>query len=73
MSEIFMKEFDKALVKMFTGANCNPYEVGYASCVEVKKINESSIDLSWYANTIERFHEVSISVPKDKGVKSKRV
>ena len=66
MSEIFMKEFDKALVKMFTGANCNPYEVGYASCVEVKQINESSIDLSWYANTIERFHEVSISIPKDK-------
>lgn len=66
MSDIYMKEYNDALVKMFNGANCNPYEVGYAGFIEVKKINENSIDLSWYPNTSTRFHEVSISIPKDK-------
>lgn len=65
-SEIDMKEFDNALVTMIEGANNNPYEVGYGSFVEVRQINENSIDLSWYPNTHTRFHEVSISIPKDK-------
>ena len=66
MSEIYMKEYNNALVKMFEGANCNPYEVGCAGFVAVRQINENSIDLSWYLNTSTRFHEVSISIPKDK-------
>lgn len=66
MSKIFMKEYDKALVNMFKGANCNPYEVGHAGCVQARQINKNSIDLSWYPNTSTRFHEVSISIPKDK-------
>jgi hypothetical protein len=66
MSEIYMKEYDNALVKMFEGANCNPYEVGCAGFVAVRQINENSMDLSWYLNTSTRFHEVSISLPKDK-------
>jgi hypothetical protein len=66
MSEIYMKEYDNALIKMFKGANCNPYEVGCAGFVAPRQINDNSIDLSWYPNTHTRFHEVSISIPKDK-------
>ena len=65
MSEIYMKEFDEALGKMLRGEECNPYEVGYVSQVAVRKINSSSLELSWYPNTFTRFHEVSINLPKD--------
>jgi hypothetical protein len=66
MSEIYMGEFDEALAKMLKREECNPYEVGYVSPVAIRKINENSLDLSWYPNTITRFHEVSISLPRDK-------
>jgi len=66
MSEIYMNEFDQALGKMLRREECNPYEVGYVSPVAIRKINESSLELSWYPNTFTRFHEVSISLPKDK-------
>jgi len=66
MSEIYMGEFGTALVKMLKEKDGTPHEVGYVSYIVVKKINTNSIDLSWYPNTHTRFHEVSISIPKDK-------
>lgn len=65
MSEIYIKEFDEALGKMLRREECNPYEVGYVSLVVVRKINDTSLELSWYPNTFTRFHEVSITLPKD--------
>ncbi|MDG1819328.1 MAG: hypothetical protein P8H31_05805 [Porticoccaceae bacterium] len=65
MSEIYMGEFDEALSKMFHKEGCNPYEIGYVSRVVARKINSNSLDLSWYPNTLTRFHEVSISLPRD--------
>ncbi len=65
MSEIYMGEFDEALGKMLRGEECNPYEVGYVSPVAVRRINNNSLDLSWYPNTFTRFHEVSTSLPRD--------
>ncbi|RYZ89044.1 hypothetical protein [Noviherbaspirillum suwonense] len=65
MSEIYMKEFDEALEKMLRGEECSPYKVGYVSQVSVRKINNASLELSWYPNTYTRFHEVSVTLPKD--------
>jgi hypothetical protein len=65
VSEIYMGEFSEALDKMLQGEECNPYEVGYVSPVAARKINEVSMELSWYPNTFTRFHEVSIILPKD--------
>lgn len=65
MSEIYMKEFDEALDRMLRGEECNPYEVGCVSPVAVKSVNGASLELSWYPNTYTRFHEVSISLPKE--------
>tara|TARA_B100001113_G_C21064105_1_gene602569 strand:+ start:264 stop:1253 length:990 start_codon:yes stop_codon:yes gene_type:complete len=65
MSEIHMKEFDEAVQKMLRREECNPYEVGYVSPVAIRTINSNSLDLSWYPNTFTRFHEVSISLPRD--------
>lgn len=65
ISKIYMAEFDDALQKMFHGEACNPYEVGYVSPVAIRRINSNSLDLSWYPNTFTRFHEVSISLPRE--------
>jgi len=65
MSEIYMEEFDAALHRMLRREECNPYEVGYVSPVAVRAINANSLDLSWYPSTYTRFHEVSITLPKD--------
>jgi len=66
MSEIYMEEFDNELEKMIQGEECSPYEVGYVSPVAIRKINDQLMELSWYANTHTRFHEVSITLPRDK-------
>ena len=66
MSEIYMEEFDEALKSMLRREECNPYEVGYVSPVAIRKINDNSLELSWYPNTYTRFHEVSITLPRDK-------
>lgn len=65
ISEVYMNEFGEALQKMLRSEDCNPYEVGYVSPVAVRKINRTSLELSWYPNTHTRFHEVSITLPKD--------
>lgn len=65
MSEIYMEEFDEALQKMLRREECNPYGVGYVSPVAIRTRNSNSLDLSWYPNTFTRFHEVSISLPRD--------
>ena len=66
MSEIYMEEFSDSLIKMLEENDVNPYEIGYVGNIAGRKINENSIDLSWYPNVNTRFHEVSISIPKDK-------
>lgn len=66
MSEQYMEEFSDALISMLEGSDVNPYEVGYVGYVAAKKININSLELSWYPNIHTRFHEVSISIPRDK-------
>ncbi|WP_026441273.1 hypothetical protein [Acinetobacter tandoii] len=65
MSEIYMEEFDVELGKMLRREESNPYVVGSVCRVSVRAINSNSLDLSWYLNTHTRFHEISISIPKD--------
>jgi len=66
MSEIYMEEFSVSLTYMLEGKEINPYEVGYSGYIVGNKINANSIDMSWYPNVHTRFHEVSISIPKEK-------
>lgn len=64
MSEVYMEEFSKELDKMLRGEEASPYEVGYVSPVAVRRITDPSVELSWYPNTWDRFHEVSVTLPK---------
>lgn len=63
MDEKWMAEYDKALARMFAGGD---YEnVGYISYATPRAISASAIELSWYPNLHDRFHEVKISLPRD--------
>ena len=62
-----MAEFEAALIKSF--GNCETaYSVGYYANVAARAIGDHSIELSWYPNTYDRFHEVRITLPQSEFV-----
>ena len=64
----YTDEYHESMLRFFDGAD---YEhVGYMSPVACRKINDNSLELSWYPNTNERFHEVAISLPKTEIVRT---
>jgi len=62
MDEKWMVEYEKALVEMINERDFA--NVGYISRVAVRSINPTSIELSWYPNVFDRFHEVNITLPR---------
>lgn len=66
LDEIYIDEYDQMMVQFFNGSDC--YHVGYVMPVAVRKTNSNSLELSWYPNTNDRFHEVSIRLPRDQFV-----
>ena len=63
MGEEWMTDYDAAFTAMADGG---PYaNVGYISPAVARRVGPDSIELSWYPNTHERFHEVKITLPKD--------
>jgi hypothetical protein len=66
VDECFMADYEKSMLSFFGGAE---YEaVGYVSYVAARKIYDKSLELSWYANVHDRFHEVTIGLPRDQYV-----
>lgn len=63
MDEKWLKEYEASMLRIFEG---NPSEgpVGYISYAAVRHADEYGLDLSWYPNTHDRFHEVRIRLPK---------
>lgn len=66
VDECFMADYDKSMLGFFSG---DEYKVvGYVSYVAARKINERSLELSWYTNVHDRFHEVMIILPRNQFV-----
>jgi len=66
MDEKWMAEYEQALLKLFNGG---PYEtVGYIAYAAARSISSSGVELSWYANVSDRFHELRITLPRDQFV-----
>ncbi|MDD4870098.1 MAG: hypothetical protein PHR77_06020, partial [Kiritimatiellae bacterium] len=66
IDEIYLEEYEKALIE-----SCNGEEyraVGYISYIVAKRIFTNSVELSWYPNSIDRYHEVPIVLPAEKFV-----
>lgn len=64
MDEKWMAEFESALVRSVSGNGETAYSVGYSSVAAARAIGTDSIELSWYPNTHDRFHEVRITLPR---------
>jgi hypothetical protein len=63
MDEMYIEEYEKFMFKVLSGSEYEP-PIGYISYAAVRKINVESLEMSWYPNIYDRFHEVVIILPK---------
>jgi hypothetical protein len=64
MDEKWIAEYEKALVKSVDETGDSAYSVGYYSAAVALAIGPDSIELSWYPNTHDRFHQMRILLPR---------
>lgn len=62
-----MHEFEQVTAAMFDGGEHKI--VGYISYACIRNVLSDAMELSWYPNVHDRFHEVSIVLPKHEFVK----
>jgi len=63
MDECYLQEYEASILDVFAGKGGDP--IGYISHSAANKVNEHSLDLSWYPDISSRFHEVAISLPRN--------
>ena len=63
IDERWLAEYEAARIEMFNGGDYRP--VGYISYAAIRSIGTDSLEVSWYPNIADRFHEVSIRLPRD--------
>ncbi|MDQ6702275.1 MAG: hypothetical protein M3Z96_03770 [Pseudomonadota bacterium] len=66
MDEKWMQAYEKALLALVRGGEYDP--VGYISYAAARAINAEAIELSWYPNIHDRFHEVRVILPRSQFV-----
>jgi hypothetical protein len=66
MDECYLQEYEASMLDVFADKGYDP--IGYISYSAARKINEHSLDLSWYPSISSRFHEVAISLPRNQFV-----
>jgi hypothetical protein len=69
MDEKFLTEYEQMMTNYLSEPQNNEYvPVGHVSFVAARKVLANSVELSWYANVSDRFHEISIILTKEKFV-----
>ena len=63
MDEKWMPEWEAAYLELFSGKELE--NVGYISYAAVRKATPESLEISWYPNINDRFHEVSVVLPRE--------
>jgi hypothetical protein len=63
MDEEWLARYEASWVALFNGAE---YEnIGRISYGAIRHVDEYGLDLSWYPNIFDRFHEVRVRLPRD--------
>lgn len=62
MDEKWLRTWELSYLKFFNGENFE--NVGYISYAAVRMARPDCLELSWYPNIFDRFHEVSVLLPK---------
>ncbi|HCE2447496.1 TPA: hypothetical protein NGU01_004573 [Vibrio parahaemolyticus] len=66
VDEQYLAEYEHMMSDFLADPQENDYQnVGVVSFVATRKILGNSVELSWYVNVSDRFHEVSIILPKE--------
>lgn len=63
IDESYLHEYESSMVNFFNGTGKGE-PVGYVGYVAARAIKDSLVELSWYPNVYDRFHEVSIVLPR---------
>lgn len=61
--ENYLGPYEQSFVEARAGGEWK--NVGYVSWIAVRRVTPQAIELSWFANIFDRYHEVAISLPKD--------
>lgn len=65
IDEAYLHEYERSMVKFFNGTGKGE-PVGYVGYIAARAIKANIVELSWYPNVHDRFHEVSITLPREK-------
>jgi len=66
MDEAYIGEWETVWLKVIGGDHqASPYEVGYITPIHVAEVTPAGAEISWYANTHDRFHEVKTFLPRE--------
>jgi hypothetical protein len=63
MDDCWLEEYESAFLDLFHGKDFR--NVGYISYAAVRNIGPESLQISWYPNRFDRFHEVTIDLPRE--------
>jgi hypothetical protein len=66
MDEQWMPAYEQSLLSLFSGGKRE--QVGYISSAAARAISANAIDLSWYPNIFDRFHEIRVILPRSEFV-----
>jgi hypothetical protein len=66
MDEIWIEAYNAAMRSLFDGRGYDT--VGYISYAAARNIDHDVIELSWYPNFHDRFHEMRVYLPRDQFV-----
>lgn len=62
MDERWMSDWESAYLDLFAG---KPFRnVGYISYASIRQADTNALEVSWYPNIMDRFHEVSVLLPR---------
>ncbi len=59
MDEKWMHDYEASLLSVFAGNGAEYKPVGYISYACARKVFPEGVELSWYPNIYDRFHEVA--------------
>nr|WP_047169300.1 hypothetical protein [Sphingomonas sp. Y57] len=60
----WMREFEAEWIKTARGEEADPYVVGYVTDISAIEIADNGIEIAFFANTHDRFHELKTFLPK---------
>jgi hypothetical protein len=60
------REWEVEWIKTARAEEADPYTVGYVTNISVNRVADNGLEISFYANTHDRFHELKTFLPEDR-------